>query len=64
VSLYYPIDAFLTHLKALSSLTPQAVYNFVVAVSNIRFVTNKSSEDLLMLPEDFIDELRYAGLFK
>jgi len=40
------------------------VDNFAVATSSIRFVTNKSSEDSLILPEDFIEELSHAGLLK
>jgi len=38
------------------------VDNFVAAVIGIRFVTDKSSENSLILPEDFIEELRHAGL--
>jgi len=62
VSLYYPIDAFLTHLKTPSLITPPSVANFDTAVLRIKFVTDKSSEGSLILPEDFIEELRHAGL--
>jgi len=62
VSLYNSINAFLTHLKTPSLLTLRVVDNFDTAVYGIKFVTNKSSESSLILPEDFIEELRHAGL--
>jgi len=62
VSLYYSINAFLTHLKTPSLITPRSTYNFDTAVLFIKFVTNKSSEGSLILPEEFIEELRHAGL--
>jgi len=64
VSLYYSINAFLTHLKTPSLLTPRSADNFDAAVWSIKFVTNKSSEISLILPEDFIEELRHAGLLR
>jgi len=62
VSLYCPINALLTHLKTPSLITPRSVANFYIAVINIKFVTDKSSESSLILPEGFIEELRRAGL--
>ena len=62
VSLYYSINAFLTHLKTPSLLTFRVADNFDTAVYNIKFVTNKSSEGSLILPEAFIEELRDADL--
>jgi len=62
VSPYYSINAFLTHLKTPSLLTLNFAANFHTAVLFIGFVTNKSSEGSLILPEDFIKELRHAGL--
>jgi len=62
VSLYYSINAFLTHLKTPSHITSGFTHNFDTAVWLIKFVTNKSSEDSLILPEDFIEELKRAGL--
>jgi len=64
VSLYYSINAFLTHVKTPSLITPHSMYNFSIAVGWIKFVTNKSSEGSLILPEDFIVELRHAGVVK
>jgi len=64
VSLYYSVNTFLTHLKTPSLLTPHSLENFKVAVLYIKFITNKSSEGSLILPEDFIEELRHAGLVK
>jgi len=64
VSLYYSIKAFLTHLKTPSLITPHSAFNFDTAVNRIKFVANKSSEGSLILPEDFIEELRHAGLVK
>jgi len=64
VSLCYSINAFLTHLKTPSIITPRSTYNFDTAVFCIKFVTNKSSEGSLILPEDFIEELRHAGLVR
>ena len=62
VSLDYSINAFLTHLKTPSLITPRFASNFDRAVVMIQFVTDKSSEGSLILPEGFIEELRRAGL--
>jgi len=62
VSLYYSINAFLTHLKTPSVPTPRLADNFDTAMFFMKFVTDESSEDSLILPEDFIAELKHAGL--
>jgi len=38
------------------------VWHFETAIREIKFVTDKFSEDSLILPEDFIEELKHAGL--
>jgi len=64
VSLYYSINAFLTHLQTEWPPTAGLAISFAGAVAKIEIVTNqyKYTQNSLVLPEDFKEELRHAGL--
>jgi len=69
VSLYYSITTFLTYLNSHTK-APNFVniyffaHRFETAIQRTKFVTDKSSEDSLILPEDFIEELKHVGLLE
>jgi len=60
--MYYSINALLTHQKTPSFPTPQLGVRFGAALVDIEFITTESSESSLILPEDFIKELRHKDL--
>jgi len=67
--MYYSIITFLTHLNSPSKnpdfvSNSRSMWHFEIAIQRTNFVTNKSSEDSLILPEDFIEELKHAGLLQ
>jgi len=63
VNLYYSINTFLTHLQTSLLITPTILLHFAAALQDTHFATNDSSGNSMLLPEDFIEELRHAGLY-
>ena len=69
VSPYHSINTFLTHLNSPTkypSFVPNSdlLWHIGIVMQRTKFITDKSSEDSLILPEDFIEELKHAGLLK
>ena len=69
VSLCYSINTSLTHLNLPSKITDllpgsRLPDHFHVAVVHVNNMVEKSSQDSLILPDDFIEELKRAGLLQ
>ena len=67
VGLCYSINTSLTHLNLPSKITDvlpgsRLPDHFNVAVVHVDNMVEKTSNDSLMLPDDFIEELKRAGL--
>jgi hypothetical protein len=61
------INTFLIHLNSPAQTPDSHSHSlledhFAAIIEDIHFVANRSSEDSLILPEDFIEELKHAGL--
>jgi len=69
VSESVPFHLKLTHLNSPTKnpdFVPNSrlVWQFFRAIKRTNFATDKSSEDSLILPEDFFQQLKHAGLLK